>query len=81
MSNNHNSSLINSSSLIQREYLATGKCSITIDTTVPDSEASWYDLWQAAVALDGMCARAGKMGKARFLGQFLYSDCCSGMNG
>lgn len=46
----------------------TGKCSITIDTTAPDSQASWYDLWQAAVALDGMCVRAGRPGKARFLG-------------
>ena len=31
---------------------------------------SWYDLWQAAVALDGMCARSGKTGKSRFLGIF-----------
>ncbi|KAM0796842.1 hypothetical protein BDR22DRAFT_892781 [Usnea florida] len=33
--------------------LATGKCKITFDTTAPDDKASWYDLWQAAVALDG----------------------------
>ena len=52
--------------------LATGQCKITIDTTAPDDTASWYDLWQAAVALDGMCARGGRTGKARFLGEFFF---------
>lgn len=47
----------------------TGQCTITIDTIAPDDKAEWYDLWQAAVALDGMCARGGRMGKARFLGE------------
>ncbi|CAF9934844.1 MAG: hypothetical protein ALECFALPRED_006161 [Alectoria fallacina] len=46
----------------------TGKCSITVDTTAPNDAASWYDLWQAVVALDGMCARGGRAGKSRFLG-------------
>lgn len=55
--------------------LATGTCSITIDTTAPDDTASWYDLWQAAVALDGMCARAGKAGKSRFLGECVQIRC------
>lgn len=67
--------------LIRCESPATGKCSITIDTTAPDSEASWYDLWQAAVALDGMCVRAGRPGKARFLGECLHVYCCSGLSG
>ena len=49
---------------------ATGKCSFTVDTTAPDDAASWYDLWQAAVALDGMCARTGRAGKSRFLGEY-----------
>ena len=31
--------------------------------------ASWYDLWAAAVALDGMCARSGKEGQAFSLGK------------
>ena len=52
-----------------RPYLATNTCAISIDITAPDDEASWYDLWQAAVALDGMCARVGRTGKARFLGR------------
>ena len=46
----------------------TGTCSITIDIDAPDDVGSWYDIWQAVVALDGMCARSGKVGKARFLG-------------
>ena len=49
---------------------ATERCTITIYSTVPDDSASWYELWQAAVAVDGMCARQGQAGKARFLGEF-----------
>lgn len=48
---------------------ASGGCTITIDTLVPDDKASWYELWAVAVALDGMCARGGKTGQARFLGK------------
>ena len=36
---------------------------------VPENTAKWYDLWVAAVAADGMCARSGKAGTARFLGE------------
>ncbi|CAD6587534.1 MAG: hypothetical protein ASARMPRED_003174 [Alectoria sarmentosa] len=50
------------------QVLTERKCSFTVDTTAPDDAASWYDLWQAAVALDGMCARTGRAGKSRFLG-------------
>ena len=46
-----------------------GGCTITFDSTAPEDTASWYDLWAAAVALDGMCARGGKTGKSRFLGE------------
>lgn len=49
--------------------LASGGCTITIDITVSEDQASWYDLWAAAVALDGMCARGRKTGQARFLGK------------
>ena len=59
-----------------RTCLATNTCAIAIDITAPDDEASWYDLWQAAVALDGLCARAGKVGKARFLGRFRILGRC-----
>ena len=48
---------------------ATHTCVISIDVTAPDDIASWYDLWQAAVALDGMCVRDGRVGKSRFLGK------------
>ena len=48
---------------------ATSACTISIDIIAPDDTASWYDLWAAAVALDGMCARGGRTGKSRFLGR------------
>ena len=50
--------------------IATHTCTITIDITAPDDKASWYDLWQAAVALDGMCARKKRAGTSRLLGKF-----------
>lgn len=49
--------------------LATNTCAFSIDITAPDDKAPWYDLWQAAVALDGICARAGRTGKARLIGE------------
>ena len=52
---------------------ATGECTIVIDSTVPDDSARWYDLWQAAVAVDGICARKGQAGEAKFLGKIEYS--------
>ncbi len=50
---------------------ATGRCTITIDSTVPEETASWYDVWVAAVSADGMCARQGRAGLARFIGEYL----------
>ena len=48
-------------------FLATNTCAIHIDIIAPDDKAAGYDLWQAAVALDGLCARKGRTGKSRFL--------------
>ena len=31
-------------------------------------EISWYNLWAAGVAMNGMCARDQKAGQARYLG-------------
>jgi len=56
--------------------LASGGCTITIDITVPEDKVSWYDLWAAAVALDGMCARGRKTGQARFLGKLRSIRSC-----
>ena len=49
--------------------IATNTCALHIDIVAPDDKASWYDLWEAAVTLDGMCARKGRTGKSRFLGE------------
>lgn len=46
----------------------TGRCSFTVGLTAPQDSACWHDVWQAAVALDGMCARKGQAGLAEFLG-------------
>lgn len=47
-----------------------GECTIMVDVTAPEVRASWYDIWQAAVTLDGKCARSGKSGLARFVGEW-----------
>ena len=67
--------------------LATNTCAFHIDIIAPDDKASWYDLWEAAVTLDGMCARKGRAGKSRFLGAFrlfrlcvVADQCCVGVN-
>ena len=46
-----------------------GTCKIKIDIVAPEDSTSWYNIWGAAVALDGMCARGGRAGKVRFLGK------------
>lgn len=43
-------------------------CQVIIDATAPVETASWYSLWEAMVAIDGMCVRQGKMGSAYLLG-------------
>ena len=48
-------------------------CTIVIDTIAPSDQGSWYDIWSAAVALDGMCARFGQTGRSRFLGRLIIS--------
>ena len=51
------------------------QCTIEIDTTLPMENVSWYDIWAAAVAINGMCIRSGKTGKATDLGEFtLFND-------
>lgn len=45
----------------------TGKCTNSVDVAAPEDVGIRYGIWQAAVALDGMCAKSGKAGKARFL--------------
>ena len=62
---------------VPRSSLATNTCAFSIDITAPDDKAPWYDLWQAAVALDGMCARTGRTGKSRFLGEISGTVDCS----
>ena len=51
------------------------QCTIEIDTTLPIERVSWYDIWAAAVAINGICIRSGKTGKATDLGELrLISD-------
>ena len=39
------------------------------DTTGPVESVSFFDIWAAAVAINGMCVRRGKTGKAIGLGK------------
>lgn len=48
-------------------------CEIAIETTGPVDTASWYSIWEAVVALEGMCERAGKVGTAYALGKFFFT--------
>ena len=37
-------------------------------------KVSWYDIWEAAVAINGMCVRRGKTGNATDLGELRLSN-------
>ena len=39
------------------------RCALTITSTGPKDEASWWSIWAAAVNLAGVCARQGKQGR------------------
>ena len=44
-------------------------CILEVDTTGPVEIVSWYDIWAAVIAINGMCVRIGKTGKATGLGE------------
>lgn len=47
-----------------------GTCSSTLNIGSNELDiSSWYDIWQALVAVNGMCTRIGKIGYARALGK------------
>ena len=45
-----------------------GHCAMTISTLGGSDEAKWYDMWEAAVQLNGLCVREGKKGKNPAIG-------------
>ena len=45
-------------------------CVLEVDTTGPLEKVSWYDIWAAVVAVNGICVRNGKTGKAVGLGEY-----------
>ena len=52
-----------------RRTSSDGRCTVTIDSSGPATEATWDDLWTATTALNAKCARATlKGGKAKGLG-------------
>ena len=61
--------------LVRRAYLhciADGRCTVKIDITGQPTGLSWYEVWEAVVALASTCVRGRqKCGKATGLG--LYS--------
>ena len=55
---------------------ATERCTTTIDSTVPDDSASWYELWQAAVTVDRDVRKAkGRLEKRDCLVSFHVKRC------
>lgn len=51
---------------LPRTLLEPGRrCMAMIETLGPTDVSSWYDIWQAVIALDGMCVRNGQVGTAR----------------
>ena len=49
-------------------------CLLEVDTTGAVEDVSWYDIWAAVVAVNGMCVRKGKTGKATGLGELSRCD-------
>ena len=51
--------------------IAGRKCMAIIETLGPTDVSSWYEIWQAVVALEGICVRNGLVGTARQRGMWL----------
>lgn len=56
-------------SATDRSFYTVGNCQFIIDSTHEGDTSSWYELWQAMVAINGMCTRFGKLGTAYALGK------------
>ena len=54
--------------------VADGICSLAIDTSgVLSDTASWRELWETGVALNGMCIRSGREGLRINLGIYEFT--------
>ena len=49
------------------------KCAFTIKPTGSSDTATWWQFWEAAVQLTGICVRSGKGGKSSGIGEFKAS--------
>lgn len=49
--------------------IADGLCAMTISTLGLSDTASWWEMWQGAVQLNGVCVKAGKKGKNPAIGE------------
>ncbi len=54
-------------------HIADGLCAMTISTLGLSDTADWWQIWSAAVQLNGVCVRAGKRGTNPALGEFVRS--------
>ena len=52
-----------------RSMLEDQRCKSTLDSDALRDVCSWYDIWQAVVAIDGICGRFGKEGSAQGIGE------------
>ena len=46
-----------------------GRCIVTLDTIGREDIATWYEVWAAVMAVDDMCMRFGRVGKAMEIGK------------
>ena len=50
-------------------FPAGSRCVMTLDLNYDISRASWFDVWQAAVAVDTLCITQGQAGLAYHVGE------------
>lgn len=53
-----------------RYMVALGQCFIRLNAVFWPGEAQWYNFWEAAVAVAGVCAINGKIGFGVFGGDY-----------
>lgn len=46
------------------------RCTATLDTIGKEDIATWYDIWAAVAAIDDMCMRFGRVGRAVEIGKW-----------
>ena len=54
-------------------FTADGNCILRVDTTRSNDTTSWYEIWEASVAIGVLCVRNGNRGIVSRFGTYLDS--------